>query len=344
MRHVIEKDIDMSSCSEVTVLMPVYNGEKYLRQAIDSILEQTFLDFEFLILNDGSTDRTMEIVESYNDSRIRMVHNEKNMKLIFTLNKGINLARGKYIARMDCDDISLPERLTKQVAFMDEHPEVGILGGSIYIIDGNGKRKYKVQYPTKHHVFCWGLCFYCPVAHPTVMMRKEVIVSVGGYNNDMVHAEDYDLWYRLNRRTNFANLKDVLLYLRKHENCVSETYSSIHSENSTKVNQKIVSGVLGEYVNFQLIECIRKRKFESSSEHVQASNLVKRLYQSFANDKGLSSEERRLIRKDAAFRLFIIAALRIYDVLVWGFLLFAFRLDPLVLISVLRFLFRRVLH
>ena len=103
----------------VTVLMSVYNGEKFLKEAMDSILTQTFTDFEFLIINDGSTDNSVKIIESYNDSRIRLINNEKNLKLIASLNKGISLARGKYIARMDCDDISSPMRLEKEVDFLE---------------------------------------------------------------------------------------------------------------------------------------------------------------------------------------------------------------------------------
>ena len=112
----------------VTVLMPVYNGEMYLREAIDSILHQTFTDFEFLIINDGSTDNSETIILSYDDSRIRYEKNDSNLKLIATLNKGIELAKGKYIVRMDADDISIPDRIEKQVAFLEKNPDVGICG------------------------------------------------------------------------------------------------------------------------------------------------------------------------------------------------------------------------
>ena len=114
--------------------MPVYNGERYLREAIDSILNQTFKDFEFLIINDGSTDLSVEIIESYADKRISLAHNGQNLGLITTLNRGFDLACGEYIARMDCDDISLPDRLEKQVVFMDNHPEIGICGSWVSAI------------------------------------------------------------------------------------------------------------------------------------------------------------------------------------------------------------------
>ena len=116
-----------SSQPVISVILPVYNAERFLREAIDSVLKQTFVDFEFIILNDGSTDKTEDIILSYKDPRIRYVKNEKNLKLIKTLNKGVDMARGKYIARMDADDISLPERFEKEVAYLEAHPDVAVV-------------------------------------------------------------------------------------------------------------------------------------------------------------------------------------------------------------------------
>ena len=139
----------------VTVLMPVYNGEKYLKEAIESILNQTFKDFEFLIINDGSTDNSVKIIQSFNDLRIRLIHNESNIGLIKTLNKGLKLSNGKYIARMDCDDVSLPKRLSVQINFMEKHPEIGVCGSWVKII--GLEQKFINKYPQKHeearHIF-----------------------------------------------------------------------------------------------------------------------------------------------------------------------------------------------
>ena len=122
---------------KLTVLMPVYNAEKYLKPALESILNQTYKDFEFLIIDDGSTDKSLEIIKSYNDSRIRLIGHEQNQKLIATLNEGIKLAQGEYIARMDADDISAPERLQKQMEFLEKHPATVVLGCDFQIIDGH---------------------------------------------------------------------------------------------------------------------------------------------------------------------------------------------------------------
>ncbi|MFT5919102.1 MAG: glycosyltransferase involved in cell wall biosynthesis, partial [Granulosicoccus sp.] len=129
----------MNEIPLVTVLLPVYNAEKFLEQAIRSVLDQTFTEFEFLIINDGSTDRSEEIIVSFNDSRIRYIKNETNLKLIKTLNKGIEFASGKYIARMDADDISLPTRFEQQVALLEKQPEIGVCGTNCIIFTTKGE-------------------------------------------------------------------------------------------------------------------------------------------------------------------------------------------------------------
>lgn len=321
----------MPQFPKVTILMPVFNGEEYLRQAIVSILEQTFTDFEFLIINDGSMDSSVDIIQSYDDERIRLIHNKKNLKLISTLNKGIRLSRGQYIARMDCDDISHPERIAKQVAFMEANPEVGVLGTGIFIIDRNGKRKYKFRYPTKHNFLHWSLCFYSPIVHPAVMIRKNLLMKVGGYDHGMVHAEDYDLWRRLIKKTRFSNLQDYLLCLRKHESNVTKEKLDKHLENTTKINHKLISEILGENLSADIVMRIRSNKFKSYNEQIKASKLVARLYECFINDNELLPKEKVLIKRDASIRLLMIAAPRIYDVRAWKFLLFALQLDPFLI-------------
>ncbi len=129
----------MSENPKVSVIMSVYNGDKYLREAIESILNQTFTDFEFIIVNDGSTDNSLEIIESYDDERIKTINNKKNIGLTKSLNKALKFAKGKYIARQDADDVSLPNRFEKQVEYLDSHPEVALVGTSVYLIDENGK-------------------------------------------------------------------------------------------------------------------------------------------------------------------------------------------------------------
>jgi glycosyltransferase involved in cell wall biosynthesis len=198
--------------ARVTVLMPVHNGEKDLREAIESILRQTHRAFEFLIINDGSTDRSVEIIQSYRDPRIRVVHNDKNLGLILTLNKGMALAGGEYIVRMDCDDVSLPGRIQKQVHYMDKNPEVGISGTWVQMM-GAGKRT--IRYPIEHDSIRCNLLFYSPLAHPSVILRKDMMERHGlSYDTSYARAEDYELWVRAGKFVKLGNLGEPLLNYR----------------------------------------------------------------------------------------------------------------------------------
>lgn len=316
--------------TRVSVLMPVYNGATYLREALDSILRQTFRDFEFIIINDGSTDRSAEIVRSYDDPRLRYFENEQNIGLIRSLNRGLALARSPYIARMDADDISLPERLAKQVEFLDAHPEVGVLGCAVQVTDGCGNPSHVWRFPAEHGFLRWCLCFYNPIPHPTVMMRREVVDQVGEYSSDMIHAEDYDLWRRLSWVTRLSNLQDVLLYLRKHEAGVTNRHLAQQRKNSIRISQLMMSEVLGEDVPMNLVQCLWSQEFETLNDVRQVAKLIYRLCQASVADSALSTAEKRMIRRDAANRLFRLARPRIRDMHMWEVLGLVCRLDPLL--------------
>jgi len=204
---------------EVTVLMPVYNAEKYLGEAIDSILRQTFSDFEFLIIDDGSTDRSIDIIHSYDDSRIRLVINEQNMGIGRTLNKGIELASSGLIARMDADDISLPDRLEKQYGYLTAHPECSLVSSNVEVISEDGERLYLYQRDSK--LFYFNLTFYCWIYHPSVMYRRQHVQDVGMYPATL--SEDFRLWSKLIRKYAIYNLKDILLKYRMTSQSVSNS-------------------------------------------------------------------------------------------------------------------------
>lgn len=226
-------DIDTSMEPVVTVLMPVYNGERYLWEAVESVLGQSYKNFEFLIIDDGSTDRSAEIVQSYSDPRIRLVHNSNNQGIIATLNKGIELARGKYVARMDSDDISLPSRLKKQVAFLESHPEVGICGSWIRVF-GDGRDEVW-RLPTDHRKIVCSLLFNSVLPHPSVLMSLKILKMHSlNYNPLYVSAEDYAFWIKAAQYTTLANIDEVLLWYRLHpqqvgqQNIVEQQLSSRH--------------------------------------------------------------------------------------------------------------------
>lgn len=209
---------------KVSVILPVYNCEKYLQYAIESILEQTFKDFEFIIINDGSTDQSREIIESYQklDSRIKVI-NQKNQGLTKSLNKGISISKGDYIARMDADDISFPQRFEKQVAYLDSHPDVGLVGvWTEYFSDevpfiGHsrfvGDSSKILQYLISH-----GNCF----VHSSVMFRRKIIEKVGAYDKRLTKSQDYELWLRIATVTKLAFIPEILHRHRITVDSVSE--------------------------------------------------------------------------------------------------------------------------
>lgn len=203
---------------QVTVLMPVYNGARYLREAIESILNQTYEDFEFLIINDGSTDNSLSILNSYAklDGRIRVV-SRPNKGLIATLNEGISLAKGVYIARQDSDDVSMVERLSVQVDFLNANSSVGLVGTNYHTINENSRHLSTTDVFTLPDDIKFAQVFSNQFGHGAVMFRKEILNLSGNYNIDFEHSEDFDLWTRVLRISKGANLKQPLYEWRRHD-------------------------------------------------------------------------------------------------------------------------------
>ena len=213
--------MDKSIAPKVSVLLPVHNAAAYLREAIDSILAQHFTDFEFLILNDGSTDASEEIIHSYTDPRIRYVKNKTNVGLVATLNRGIEMAQGEYIARMDADDISLPERFTRQVAFLDQHPEVGACGTAFQFF---GDSTYVSRNPTDYKQAFTLLSNNSSLGHPTSMIRRAVLMQHGiRYEEEYQYAADFAFWIRISQVAYLSSLAEVLLRYRWHADNMSKT-------------------------------------------------------------------------------------------------------------------------
>jgi len=198
---------------KVTVLMSVYNGQQYLAQAIDSILGQTFQDFEFLIINDGSTEPVERVIGSYDDDRIVFV-TQKNAGLTRALNRGLGLATGMYVARMDSDDISLPTRLQVQVTAMDDDSNLALVGCYFDVIDERGQLIEKKELITDPIYRLWRLQFHNNYGHGSVMLRKESVKAAGMYNENLRYAQDYDLWSRLSTKSNTKIITEALYRYR----------------------------------------------------------------------------------------------------------------------------------
>ena len=205
---------------QVSVIMPVFNGEKYLNEAVDSILDQRFRDFEFIIINDGSVDNTSKILDSYSDGRIRLIERE-NRGFAHSLNEGIQLAKGRYIARMDADDVALENRLQLQYEFMESYPGVDILGGQADIIDEYGRLIGEMRKPVSWPNISQYIKYACPLCHPTYFVRKHVYDIIKGYRN-IPPVEDYDFLFRaLEEGCVMRNLPEKILKYRKTNNSMT---------------------------------------------------------------------------------------------------------------------------
>lgn len=203
--------------------MPVYNAKKYLDLAIQSILAQSFRDFEFIIVDDHSTDKSWQIVKRYatEDRRIIALRNKGNLRTTKTLNRGLTMARGKYIARMDADDWSYPDRLEKQFNFMETHPKVGVCGGAIEVCDEKLRVLNVRRYPATDEQARKIIFRYSPFAHPATIWGASTLRKVGGYNENIPLSQDLDLYFRIGKICKFANLDSVLLKLRVHDDSSS---------------------------------------------------------------------------------------------------------------------------
>jgi glycosyltransferase involved in cell wall biosynthesis len=205
---------------KVSVTICSYNCGMYIREALESILGQTFRDFELIVVNDGSTDNTREILESYSDPRMTVIHQE-NIGIPKSRNRAIDIARGEYIAIQDADDISLPERLEKEVAFLDAHPHYAAVGSAFYKLYENGQKSPLIRFLTDDDDIRKGLRRRNWFLHSSVMMRKEAFRAVGGYDEQFKYALDYDLFLRLSMRYKLANLEDPLCLWRVRSDSVT---------------------------------------------------------------------------------------------------------------------------
>jgi glycosyltransferase involved in cell wall biosynthesis len=209
-------------CPSVTVLMAVYNAERFLREAVDSVLGQTFTDFELLVVDDGSTDSTMNVLRGYSDIRIRVIGLPENQKLVNARNVGVREARGQLIACMDGDDIAEPSRLEKQVAYMNAHPGVVLLGTGFVWVDAEGHPFEETRFPHENSILQEKLLIGNYFCTSSIVMRADAARGVGGFRSVAGWvAEDYDLWLRLAETGDIANLPDLLLRYRVHERQLS---------------------------------------------------------------------------------------------------------------------------
>lgn len=320
----------------VSIVMPVFNDERFLKEAIESILSQTLTDFELIVINDGSTDSSKAILDTYlKDIRLK-VFDQENQGLVAALNRGCSLAKGKYIARMDGDDISLPRRLEKQVAFLETHENAGVVGAWTALIDEENNKFGIWRLPVLPGVIGWSLHFTSCLAHPAVVMRQEIIKALGFYNPAAVHAEDYDLWVRAAGITKIFNLGEVLLERRTRKESVSSLNSQTQINSTIKIMKSMISESLHTHVSLRAASLILEVQRANHSsiktiEEIESStNIIKQLHRTYLDSTLLSDKEIEEISRDVARKLAILAfsARRLAPTKSLSLLSQALRLDP----------------
>ncbi|MCH7402096.1 glycosyltransferase family 2 protein [Belliella kenyensis] len=258
---------------KVTILLPVFNCEKYVSQAIESILNQSFTDFEFLIINDGSTDSTPEILKEFSDSRIKIINNLSNEGLVPTLNRGITLANGEYIFRMDSDDVSHRERIKRQVQFMEINPKVVVCGTNRFIL---GRENSKGGKALKNSDVLAISIFNCPLVHPSVCIRKRFLDEYQlRYNVKYIHSEDNALWLAILKiGGEISVLSERLVGYRLHDDQVSKRFAEKQKESSTKARVDFLNYSFGIRMNVSEIKLYRALSYKEEIENIDMLQVI----------------------------------------------------------------------
>jgi glycosyltransferase involved in cell wall biosynthesis len=292
----------------ISVILPVYNGVKYLREAVDSILNQTYSDFEFIIIDDGSSDETPQILDSYNDKRIVRKTNPANMGLVASLNLGIEMAQGEFIAIMNADDISLPYRLQAQYDYMNSKPDVGFLGTNMCFIDAEGQ-VYRESLYDKSDIldgayFHWRMLWENHLAHPTMMIRSAELKNASlSYCAELYVVEDYDLWLRAARVSKLAAHPQVCLKYRVHSESKSAKFRIKRGLLKRQLQLRELALYAGMEIPPRVAQAIHPHPLEKAAIDLSdvrgAIEVVRRAMEGFLDWQKASDADSLRIRSDA---------------------------------------------
>lgn len=310
----------------VTVLMPCYNAMPFLPEALESMMNQTYGNLEILCINDGSTDDTARVLEEYaaKDNRIKVVHNEVNIRLIRTLNKGVVLARGEYIARMDADDISFSERIEKELEYMLANPETDIVSCGIVNIDHTGKFvSNKIIRQRSRLANLFASFFYVPIGHPELLIKTKVLrENPFLFEEYVLHTEDYELWSRLLRLGyDLRNIDTQLLYFRINPNSVSRKYTDIQNTNFVECARRHIEAYSGRLIDRDVMRVVVNRIPDDLAPEIIRRGLrkLKWIRQDFFKKEG------RLITKGIRKEISIVYDTHFFDICVQIFKRTSFR-------------------
>jgi len=242
---------------KVSIIMAVYNGEEFLSDSILSVLNQTYKNFEFIVVNDSSTDNSLNILKDFQkkDERIKVINNNQNLGLTKSLNIGLLESKGEYIARLDAGDISLPERLERQVDFLDTNKNIGLIGTWMNIIDTKGNLVKEVKYPTINKELKKDLINYNPFVHSSIMFRRELAKQVGFYNEEYKYTQDYNFYFKLFPYTQFANIPMFLVKYRTLPKSITSTKNKMQVLFANKARIEAIK--LGYYEKWNYIYVIK---------------------------------------------------------------------------------------
>ncbi|CAN5905267.1 hypothetical protein BH11BAC7_BH11BAC7_28420 [soil metagenome] len=292
----------MAMTELVSVIIPVYNAAEFVKDSVDSILAQTYRDFEIVIINDGSTDNSLAVIECIQDVRIK-IFSQPNAGIAAALNKGIALSKGRYIARQDADDISLPLRFEKQVKFLEEHTDYGLIGAYAEIIDRSGKVTDRfLKHATTNMKLQYDLLWNTPFVHPSLMIRKECFEKAGGFYTGKDLFEDYDMWSKIALYYKIANLPDILLQYRELSTGLSFTTSNSNDRIINQRRKNIAArfpSLEKEIVDGLALSGTARTRISSLA---QLKRVYKMIIAHFESE-GATTEELAAIRKDLAERM-----------------------------------------
>lgn len=314
----------------LSVVLPVFNAEAHLEVAIKSVLQQSFRDFEVIVIDDGSTDRTRAILNGVQDHRMRVLRHPQNAGLISSLNEGIDAAKGRYIARMDADDICEPARFQQQIDFLDRNSHVGVLGTSIKLIDHQSHVKATILMPSAKADVEWAMPLVCPIVHPSVVMRTEVIRKAGGYPKKALHVEDYQLWMQLSHRVSITNLNAPLLCLRKHGASVTHAQKNKHLHSAAAVSKIELDRRLSSDLSLEVVRCIRSWGQTDQQFALDAVRVLSRAFEWLRLSH--PSVVLKACRRDAAMRIGYLARY-VPTLQRSGVLREAFKIEPFVVLA-----------